>query len=626
MIFDDVRELQWFALATQHVYISAFVPCHHKCGVLHVQHLVFHVFLIAAASIVAVAQFLGSSSNDRTPQIVAAAVIAVLPSLARPLIDRIFYHAEADLAEVTEMSSHGGAHEAEEPPFGEFYGDMEPPIEATPERPMGLIGGGRRKKQREQADLEWGDSLFEFLENGDLVVGIGGQPAAATAHDMFDLPTADVPLAVYGATSDSGWFENLPLEHVAAEPLQSQDSVAVRAFAEEQDDDAVRPPTAPQATRAAYTACSTTTNNSMLAQPPDSSSRPPSAPDGDARPTTAPAPQAQGQLPPSAATAPVGWWSTAFAAAAVPVGPPRRPSTAPKEEEWEEVRPATAASQPHKPGPSVEVPAQLVVDVVELRPPTAPQKHRLAAETVRRGSDTAKPIPSPVAADLQGSTRDWNLLFQPAAEEEENEPQQPLPTVTIDEPPADPIAPLDASHVAPTKNVERQLAALYAAQAPVRPASTRSQRIHILPAAEEDNESVTMVPVPFSSPAMWAVAEAIAAGSVAKKATKLRNNDATFINIGDVARAITYHRVGLLGFMAVNAALAPLLWYLASNADAAVTCIQFIPLACIAVLIDMVLVQSIVIGIRARSRVVEDEKHPWQCPLHPYDGQKKFFV
>jgi hypothetical protein len=143
-----------------------------------------------------------------------------------------------------------------------------------------------------------------------------------------------------------------------------------------------------------------------------------------------------------------------------------------------------------------------------------------------------------------------------------------------------------------------------------------------------DTEYSSSAAVPYVSQAAWKAAELKYSTSSRMKlaVNNKEDDDDVFYRIGEVSRAITLHRPGVPVFILVNVALAGLLWFLSSRNDGVDSCVQFIPIALLAAAIDIVVVQCGLIAVRARWRVVTEEKAAWRCELHPFDGQKRHFL
>ena len=258
---------------------------------------------------------------------------------------------------------------------------------------------------------------------------------------------------------------------------------------------------------------------------------------------------------------------------------------------------------------------------VDFRPPTAPQQCPLefgTTETENLETTSKQPLSSEYRPREYSAT-DWDLLFRPSHNEagecegdfevvESCSKEQGFPgkEVIFD----------DVVETEPLEQCETHLARLHSSQAAVRP-STRSQKIF---GEEVDEDDIYQMPIPKWSAATWDPPRRV---SVLVTANEVLDSGP----IGDVGVAATHHRRGVPAFALLNVCLSVGLWFLATDAqNAAGVCGELISTILIAFALDIVLLQSLRIAIRAWRRAARDGKHWWECELHPYDGQTRRFI
>ncbi|MBM4077325.1 MAG: hypothetical protein FJ267_16970, partial [Planctomycetes bacterium] len=84
---------KWASLFQEHAYISAFVPCHYRCAMIHCQQLVFHL-LVMALNVYVLVHVMDIHSQSPMSIAVAIFISALFPNVWRPLLHFVFHHVE----------------------------------------------------------------------------------------------------------------------------------------------------------------------------------------------------------------------------------------------------------------------------------------------------------------------------------------------------------------------------------------------------------------------------------------------------------------------------------------------------------------------------------------------------
>ena len=90
----ELAQSKWLSLTCGHVYVSAVVPCHYRCALIHAQHLTLHLFTMCIVAALLLIQLSREISPISTTVIVFIA--AVVPNLWRPIVDFVFYHVSVE--------------------------------------------------------------------------------------------------------------------------------------------------------------------------------------------------------------------------------------------------------------------------------------------------------------------------------------------------------------------------------------------------------------------------------------------------------------------------------------------------------------------------------------------------
>ena len=87
--------MDWLSLVTQHTYISAVVPCHYKCILIHGLQLAVHIYLIILV-ILMLLKKLNPAADSTVYEAVIVLVAAIVPQAIRPFFTWFFYHFTPD--------------------------------------------------------------------------------------------------------------------------------------------------------------------------------------------------------------------------------------------------------------------------------------------------------------------------------------------------------------------------------------------------------------------------------------------------------------------------------------------------------------------------------------------------
>lgn len=95
VVHNEADNMDWLSLVTQHTYVSAIVPCHYRCVLIHGLQLAVHLFLMILVILMLLTS-LNPSTESVTFEAVIVLVSVLVPQALRPLCTWVFYHFTPD--------------------------------------------------------------------------------------------------------------------------------------------------------------------------------------------------------------------------------------------------------------------------------------------------------------------------------------------------------------------------------------------------------------------------------------------------------------------------------------------------------------------------------------------------